>query len=244
MLERAIVVPARLGSQRFPRKLLHEVRGRPLILWTADNLRRIAPDVPLFFAVAETELKDCLEASGYQCLMTDPALPSGTDRIAMANREIAARRVINVQADEPVLQTEHLAGLFGMLDDGVDVATVATVFETEEDFRDPNKVKAVIGQDGRALYFSRSPVPYARDSGGGLPDSAYWHMGVYAYTAEVLERFLSWAPSPLEMTERLEQLRVLENGGRIGVSVTRSRTVGVDVPGDLAQLEAFLPQAG
>jgi 3-deoxy-manno-octulosonate cytidylyltransferase (CMP-KDO synthetase) len=242
MLERAIVVPARLGSQRFPRKLLHEVRGRPLILWTADNLRRIAPEVPLFFAVAETELADSLEAAGYNCLMTDPALPSGTDRIAMANREIGARRIINVQADEPVLQAEHLTGLFAMLDSGVDVATVATAFETVADFRDPNKVKAVVDKDGRALYFSRSPIPYARDSGGGLPESAYWHMGVYAYTAEVLERFLSWEPSRLEMTERLEQLRVLENGGRIGVAIARSRTVGVDVPEDLGQLEAFLPR--
>lgn len=242
MLERAIVVPARLGSQRFPRKLLHEIRGRPLILWTADNLRRIAPEIPLFFAVAESELADLLKAAGHTCFMTDPELPSGTDRIGVANREIGARRVINVQADEPVLQAEHLGGLFEMLESGADVATVATVFAEEADFRDPNKVKAVVAEDGRALYFSRAPIPYNRDGRGALPERAYWHMGVYAYSAEVLERFLSWSPSPLETTERLEQLRILENGGRIDVAIKRSRTVGVDVPEDLEQLEDFLPR--
>jgi 3-deoxy-manno-octulosonate cytidylyltransferase (CMP-KDO synthetase) len=241
MLERAIVVPARLGSQRFPKKLLHEIRGRPLILWTADNLQRIALEIPLFFAVAESELADLLTEAGHKCLMTDPDLPSGTDRIAVANREIGARQVINVQADEPVLQAEHLSGLFEMLEAGADVATVATVFDDEADFRDPNKVKAVVGMNRRALYFSRAPVPYLRDRGGALPESAYWHMGVYAYSAAVLERFLSWPPSPLETIERLEQLRVLENGGRIDVAIKQSRTVGVDVPEDLEQLEPFLP---
>lgn len=243
MIERAIVVPARLGSQRFPGKLLHEVRGRPLILWTADNILRIAPGVPLVFAVAEPELEDCLKAAGHDCLLTDPDLPSGTDRIAMANRQIRARQVINVQADEPVLQATHLSSLMKMLDAGFDVATVATPFSSDADFRDPNKVKAVINKDGQALYFSRAPVPYARDSSGRLPENAYWHMGLYAYTADVLEQFLSWEPSPLELTERLEQLRVLENGGRIGVAISASRTVGVDVPEDLEQLEAFLPIA-
>jgi 3-deoxy-manno-octulosonate cytidylyltransferase (CMP-KDO synthetase) len=240
MLECAIVVPARLGSQRFPRKLLQEVHGRPLILWTADNLQRIAPGVPLFFAVAEDELARVLEKAGHTCIMSDPDLPSGTDRIAIANREIKARQVVNVQADEPILAAEHVSQLFDVLNSGPDVATLATPFLDKADFLDPNKVKAVVAKNGRALYFSRSPVPYDRDSKGGLPKQAYWHLGLYGYSAEILERFLSWKASPLEQIEKLEQLRVLENGFQIGVGITESRTIGVDVPEDLLSLEKHL----
>ncbi|MFO7724552.1 MAG: 3-deoxy-manno-octulosonate cytidylyltransferase [Oceanipulchritudo sp.] len=240
MLETVLVVPARLGSQRFPGKLLHPVRGRPLILWTADNLARIAPDVPLFFAVAEAELETVLEEQGYSCIRTDPGLKSGTDRIAIANRQIRARRVINVQADEPVLSSGHLSQLMELMDRGMDAATLATPFEDLEAFRDPNKVKVVLSSQGEALYFSRSPVPHDRGHGGRLPGEALWHMGVYAYTDTLLESFLHWNPGRLERIEMLEQLRILENGKRIGVGVSDIRTVGVDVVDDLHRLEAFL----
>ncbi|HSH08878.1 MAG TPA: 3-deoxy-manno-octulosonate cytidylyltransferase [Oceanipulchritudo sp.] len=243
MKDCAIIVPARLGSQRFPRKLLQPVCGKPLILWTAENIGRIAPDLPLYFAVAEEELREVLDKAGYACIMTDPELPSGTDRIGAANRQIGASSVINVQADEPVLAADHIRQLLELLDTGVDMATLATPFTGLADFKDPNKVKVVTALDGRALYFSRSAIPWERDSGGGLPPRAYWHLGLYGYSREVLERFQSWAPTYLEMTEKLEQLRVLENGGRIGVGITQTRTIGIDVPEDLSKLEAALEQA-
>jgi 3-deoxy-manno-octulosonate cytidylyltransferase (CMP-KDO synthetase) len=243
MKDCAIIIPARLGSQRFPEKLLQPVCGKPLILWTAENVSRIAPAMPLYFAVAETALQAVLEEAGYACIMTDPGLPSGTDRIAAANKIVGATWVINVQADEPVLAATHIGQLTEVLGSGVDVGTLATPFASEEDFRDPNKVKAVVSPSGRALYFSRAPVPYERDSSGGLPDNAYWHLGLYGYHKDVLERFTGWKPSPLEQAEKLEQLRILENGGTIGVGITTTRTVGVDVPGDLVQLERFLKEA-
>lgn len=240
MDETALVVPARLGSQRFPGKLLHRVHGRPLILWTAENLSRIAPEMPLYFAVAEAELASVLEEEGYACIRTDPALKSGTDRIAIANKEIRARRVINVQADEPVLSASHLSQLMDLMDRGMDAATLATPFERIEDFKNPNKVKVVVSPRGEALYFSRSPIPYDRGEQGGLPRLAWWHMGVYAYTDVLLEGFLNWREGRLEAIEMLEQLRILENGRRIGVGLSETRTVGVDVADDLVQLEAFL----
>jgi 3-deoxy-manno-octulosonate cytidylyltransferase (CMP-KDO synthetase) len=243
MKDCAIIVPARLGSQRFPGKLLKSVCGQPLILWTAGNIQRIAPDFPLYFAVAEEQLKVVLETAGYRCIMTDPALPSGTDRLAVANREVGATWVINVQADEPVLDAVHIGELTRVLESGVDVATLATPFATEADFHDPNKVKVVTAANGRALYFSRSPIPYERNSQGGLPSQAFWHLGLYGYHRDVLERFMEWDPSFLEQTEKLEQLRILENGGSIGVGVTRKRTIGVDVPEDLVQLEQYLKDA-
>ena len=236
----AIIVPARLGSQRFANKLLHPVRGRPLVLWTADNIRRIAPDLPLYFAVADEPLRVELEKAGYRCIFTDPTLPSGTDRIAVANREVGAERVINVQADEPVLAADHIQQLLAVMESGFEMATLATPFSTLADFRDPNKVKVVRAADGKALYFSRAAIPFHRESGGGLPPAAFWHLGLYGYQREMLERFMAWAPSGLEQTERLEQLRVLENGGTLGVGLTATRTVGVDVPEDLEALEAFL----
>ena len=240
MSETVIIVPARLDSQRFPRKLVHPVRGRPLILWTADNLRRIAGDIPFYFAVADRELEVLLASEGYACIRTDPALPSGTDRIAAANRDIGAKRVINIQADEPVLQAVHVSKLVESLDSGMDMATLATPFERLEDFRDPNKVKVVVGKQQQALYFSRSPIPYNRRVPNLLPEGSYWHMGVYAYTAELLDAFTSWAGGCLEEMERLEQLRVLENGKSIGVGITDVRTVGIDVPEDIASLERHL----
>ncbi len=240
MKDAAIIVPARLGSQRFPRKLIQEVCGKPLICWTAENIQRIAPEIPLYFAVAEDELARLLGELGLNCIMTAPELPSGTDRLAVANREVGATWVINVQADEPVLVADHIQQLVGVLETGKDVATLATPFDSESDFKDPNKVKVVTAEDGSALYFSRAPLPYQRDTLGGLPERAYWHLGLYGYHRDTLDKFQEWRQSYLEKTEKLEQLRILENGGTIGVGITQTRTIGVDVPEDLERLTAYL----
>jgi 3-deoxy-manno-octulosonate cytidylyltransferase (CMP-KDO synthetase) len=236
----SIIIPARLGSQRFPKKLLQPVCGKPLVLWTAENVARIAPDLPLYFAVAEEELREVLEDAGYRCILTDPALPSGTDRIAAANREIGSEWVINVQADEPVLSGRHIEELVKVLQSGVDAGTLATPFPDLKSFQDPNKVKVVRTPGGNALYFSRSPIPFDRDKAGGFPSGALWHLGLYGYHRTLLERFTAWEPTYLEKIEKLEQLRIMENGGTIGVGITQTRTIGIDVPGDLLELETLL----
>jgi 3-deoxy-manno-octulosonate cytidylyltransferase (CMP-KDO synthetase) len=165
--ELAIVVPARLASTRFPRKLLHPVGGRPLILWTALRIRAVAPELPLFFAVAEEELADVLGREGFKSVLTDPALPSGTDRIAQANAQIGAKRIINVQADEPMVATSHIASLARRITSGdCDMATLGTPFASAEAFADPNRVKVVRDVTGLALYFSRAPMPHRRDTRG------------------------------------------------------------------------------
>lgn len=243
MPETVIVVPARLDSQRFPRKLLFPVAGRPLILHTADNLKRIADALPVTFAVAEPELQALLEGHGHATILTDPSLASGTDRVAAANRKIGADRVINVQADEPVISKEHLQSLVALLDQGFPVATLATPFSSTEDFHDPNKVKVVRDGHGKALYFSRSPIPHERGKSDALPKGALWHMGVYAYTADLLQTFTQWQPARLEQLEKLEQLRLLENGQAVGVGLSHTRTVGIDVPEDVEHLARFLQAA-
>ncbi|MFP4283385.1 MAG: 3-deoxy-manno-octulosonate cytidylyltransferase [Opitutales bacterium] len=242
--EAVVLVPARLASQRFPRKLLHPIRGKPLVLWTAERLAKELPGWPVVFAVGEEELATVLEGAGFRCVRTDPALPSGTDRLAAANTEIGARYVINVQADEPLVEGADVALLAELVRGEAEMATLATPFEREEDFRNSHRVKVVCAQDGRALYFSRSPIPYSRDGsalGGGR---ALLHLGLYAYRAEALARFAGLPPSPLEQIEKLEQLRALEDGFRIAVGTVARAGVGIDAPEDVPRFLALLDAAG
>lgn len=242
----AIIVPARLASQRFPGKLLHEVRGKPIILWTAERIQAVAPEFPLYFAVDDDALETCLTGAGYRAVRTRPDHPSGTDRLAEANSIVGADAVINVQGDEPLVTGEQIRALAVGLDGEAAIATLAIPFDRPEDFTNPNQVKVVRDRNGYALYFSRSPMPYARDS-AGVVDAAwlsmnrcYRHLGLYAYKASFLEAFPGLEPGFLEQTEKLEQLRAMEHGYRIHVGITDQATVGIDTPEDLVAFEAAL----
>ncbi len=153
MPKTAIIVPCRLESTRFPRKLLHQIRGRPLVLWVADRIAREAPEFPLWFAVDHELLRDCVSSAGYQAIMTDSGHASGTDRIAEANRTVRAGQVINVQADEPLITGAQIRAIAGLLDSGAAMATLATPFKRVVDFYNTNQVKVVLRRDGRAMYF-------------------------------------------------------------------------------------------
>jgi 3-deoxy-manno-octulosonate cytidylyltransferase (CMP-KDO synthetase) len=243
----SIIVPARLASTRFPRKLLHEVRGKPIIVWTAERIREVAPEFPLYFAVDDDALESCLHAAGFSVVRTRPEHPSGTDRLAEANAEIGAAAVINVQGDEPLVTGEQIRALAAGLAGGAAMSTLAIPFTSAEDFANPNQVKVVRDRAGNALYFSRAPIPFARDSGGKV-DSAwlvahqcYRHLGLYAYQADFLEAFSTLEPGFLENIEKLEQLRAMEHGYRIHVGITNQPTIGIDAPEDVAAFEACLP---
>ena len=245
-MKTAIIVPARLASQRFPEKLLHAVHGKPLILWTAERIREQAPEYPLWFAVDSQKLANVLEQEGFHTILTDPDLPCGTDRIAAANRSIGAQRVINVQADEPMVTGRQIRQLDQILTPGIDMATLGRPLGTPADYDNPNIVKMVRALDGLALYFSRSAIPHMRDTHGqfdaNLADdhSVLVHLGLYAYTQTFLERFAQLDPSPLERLEKLEMLRALENGYRIASDITQDRLVAIDVPENVAEFEAAL----
>lgn len=243
----AIIVPARLASTRFPRKLLHPIRGKPLILWVAERIRAEAPEFPLWFAVDDDALEAVVVGAGFRALRTSVHHVSGTDRIAEANRTVKAARVINVQADEPLVTGRQIRALDALLAAGFPMATLATRFTRPADFLNPNQVKAVPGADNNALYFSRSPVPYPRDlKPEGVTEAwlaanaVYRHLGLYAYEASLLEHFTSWPAGRLEQIEKLEQLRVLENGHRIGLGYTNEATIGVDTPEDAHLFEQHL----
>lgn len=238
----AIIVPARLASTRFPEKLLHPIQGKPLLLWTVERLAAVAPEIPLYVAVDSERIAEPLKKAGYSCLETDPDLPSGTDRLAVANQTVGAEYVINIQADEPLVEGSQVYQLTELIQSpGTDIATLATPFRKESEFRDPSRVKVVLGAEGRALYFSRSPIPYERDAQGVWKrGERLLHLGMYAYRADFLQAFRSMEPGVLESLERLEQLRALEAGYTIRVGITDIPTFGIDTMEDVESFARHL----
>jgi len=238
-----IIVPARLASTRFPKKLIQKVQGKPLILWTAERIKEIAPEFDLFFAVDGKELQVILEDAGFSAIQTDPDLPSGTDRIAAANLEIKAPSVINVQADEPLVERKHIDSLVtALLPDRTSMSTLAVPFTEESDFLDPNQVKVILDSQGYAIYFSRAPIPFYRDTDGIWEEkkTPLKHIGLYGYKASFLEQFCREEAGRLEKIEKLEQLRALEWGAKISVSVVSSPTIGIDSPEDFIKFETHI----
>jgi 3-deoxy-manno-octulosonate cytidylyltransferase (CMP-KDO synthetase) len=237
-----IIVPARLASVRFPRKLLQEVNGIPLIIHTARRLVDVAPEFDILFAVDGDELESVLSGNGFETIMTNPDHPSGTDRIFAANQKAQRAKVINVQADEPLVQRDHILSLAEAINrPGASMATLAVPFDNQEDFDDRNQVKVVLDRSGFALYFSRIPIPQFRES-SSFQDflvadyRPLKHLGLYGYTRDFLLKFSQTPQGKLEYIEKLEQLRALEMGENIAVSVVKSGTIGIDVPADLEKL--------
>jgi 3-deoxy-manno-octulosonate cytidylyltransferase (CMP-KDO synthetase) len=212
----------------------------------AERIARVAPDLDLWFAVDDPLLAACLQPGGFRTVMTRVDHASGTDRIAEANRTVGAEHVINVQADEPLVSSDQLGMLARLIAGPADMATLATRFTTAVDFRNSNQVKVVCDGKGRAIYFSRSPIPYPRDAGGEPGDAwvasspCFKHLGLYAYKAALLEDFAGLPVGRLEEIERLEQLRVIENGREIAVGITTDPSIGVDTPEDARKFEEHL----
>lgn len=237
-LRTVAVIPARYASTRFPGKVLAPLAGKPMIQHVYERARASMADDCLI-AADDARVVAAVEGFGGRAVMTDPALPSGTDRICAALAGMQADIVINVQGDEPLLPTSVIDELIALMKgpEQFPMATVA-VPGSREHLDDPNKVKAVVDASGRALYFSRSMIPYLRTGGTDMP--VYLHWGIYAYRRETLERFVKLPPGRLENCEKLEQLRALENGIPIQVLFSRLESVGVDTPEDLVRAERKL----
>lgn len=239
------VLPSRWASSRFPGKPLHLIAGKPLIRHVWERCRQCSQLDEVVVATDDERIAEAVRGFGGRAVMTSPEHPTGTDRIAEAVRAVpAATHVVNIQGDEPLIDPgliDELA-LVVSADDGPDMATAANPVDPgDAAVRDPNVVKVVCGLDGRALYFSRSPLPYFREAVPGLP--VLRHKGIYAYKRSFLERFVIWPPSPLERAESLEQLRALENGASIRVIVTDDASPGVDTPEQALEIERMLSQS-
>jgi 3-deoxy-manno-octulosonate cytidylyltransferase (CMP-KDO synthetase) len=232
------VIPARLDSQRLPRKLLLPLGGRPLLEHVWRRLRRCRRLDGVYIATDSPEIATCAEGFGATVLMTSRLCPSGSDRVMEALDQIKAWGAVNVQGDEPFVSAAAVDRLAESLrvSDGRTVFTLARPHRDRRLLHNPDSVKVVRAADGHALYFSRSAVPFARQGRAVY----YEHVGVYAYPRTLLKQFVSWGPSPLERSERLEQLRFLEQGIRIQVITTTHQSLSVDTAADLQRAAARL----
>lgn len=232
------VIPARLSSTRLSRKVLREIAGRPMVEWVWRAAAGSGLMDPVVVATDAEEVAAVCRERGVPVAMTSPACASGSDRVREVASSIEADIYVNIQGDEPTLTGEFFRPLLALFDrPEVDVATLAVRCPAEE-FANPNAVKVVTALDGRALYFSRATIPYDRDQTGFAGYRK--HLGIYAYRKAALERFAALAPAPLEKLERLEQLRLLENGMGLYVAEAPADTIGVDTEEDLARAEAVL----
>jgi len=231
------VIPARLASTRLPRKMLREIAGRPLIMRVYEAVRLSPLLQEVIVATDSEEILQFCRHHGLNARMTSAAHHSGTERVHEISRLVAAEIYLNVQGDEPLTRPEHIAALLDVMDDrNVQVGTLKTP-APPLDINNPSAVKVVTDAAGRALYFSRATIPYARE---GTSPAYYKHLGFYAYRKPALDRFVGLPESSLERSERLEQLRFLENGIPIHVGETPFDTVGVDTEEDLRRVEEIL----
>ncbi len=232
------MIPARLGSTRLSRKVLREIAGRPMVEWVWRAASCSGRMNPVLVATDAAEVAAVCRERGIPVTMTSADCASGSDRVREVASQVEADIYVNIQGDEPTLTGEFFAPLLDLFDrPEVAVATLAVRCPSAE-IANPNAVKVVTALDGRALYFSRSTIPFDRDQAGFAGYRK--HLGIYAYRKAALERFAALPPGWLERVERLEQLRLLENGIDIYVAEAPADTIGVDTEEDLARAEAVL----
>lgn len=239
------IIPARYRSTRLPGKALADLGGRPMVWHVAERARRARGIARVIVATDDARIRDALAGSGVEVAMTRADHPSGTDRLAEVAHGLEADVLLNVQGDLPLLDPAMVEQLAARMADepALAMGTVATPLHDEAEWRSPHVVKVVAGADGRALYFSRSPIPYDRDGERAAGAPFGWrHVGMYAYRRETLLRLAALPLSPLERRESLEQLRALEHGIAIGVVPwdDAAPLIEVDTPDDLDRARAAL----
>lgn len=240
------IIPARLGSTRLPGKVLLDRTGKPLIrhVWESASAARSLERVAI--ATDDQRVLDVCRDFGAEAVLTRADHPNGTSRLSEAAAKLGLAEsdlVVNVQGDEPEVEPAAIDAAVAAFvraevsERGASIGTVAVPFQPDEDPRDPNCVKVVLGLDGCALYFSRSLIPLDRDARGGTDAAPLRHVGLYVYRRGFLDRYLAMSPTPLERAEQLEQLRALQHGHRISVAIVAQARQGIDTP---EQYEAFV----
>ena len=233
-MKRAIVIPARIGSTRLPKKPLRKVAGKPLIRWVVEGCLKTGERVIL--ATDSDEVAKAVADTGVEIFITHSDFPSGTDRVAYVAEKECLDFVINYQGDEPFVYEEDIKKLFSHLEEGEKVVTLAV--HDPQSYEKPQDVKVVLDSKGYALYFSRSPVPFSRNQ--LRKPYPLKHVGIYAFEGKFLQEFKGWKRGTLEEIESLEQLRILEKGYKIKVLVSKHYYHGVDTEEDIACVERIL----
>ena len=235
------VIPARFASTRFPGKPLAKIDGKPMIRHVWDKAIRCKELDEVLIACDHEDIFKAAQDFKARVVMTDPGHVSGSDRIAEAVRDLKVDIVVNIQGDEPFIDPATVDALSVLLknDAKTMMGTVIKPITKDEEFQNPNVVKCVIDDEGYALYFSRSPIPYHRNNGVPTGAMNYKHLGLYAYRKDFLMQYKDWPKGVLESIEELEQLRVLEHGVRIKTTVTDYESIAVDTPQDLQKAQAW-----
>jgi 3-deoxy-manno-octulosonate cytidylyltransferase (CMP-KDO synthetase) len=237
------VIPARYGAARLPGKPLADIGGRPMIEHVCRRAAAARGVDAVVVATDDDRIAAAVRGFGGIAAMTNAAHRTGTDRIAEVAAGLPCEIVLNLQGDEPLIEAETIEAVIAplMSDPMLEMSTVCVAISDRSDHDNPNVVKVVKDRTGRALYFSRAPIPHFRsDPGSRIPDPAYKHIGLYGYRRTFLLKFATLAQTPLERTESLEQLRALEHGYRIQTVETRYDSIGVDTPEDLERVRRQL----
>ncbi|HEY1264415.1 MAG TPA: 3-deoxy-manno-octulosonate cytidylyltransferase [Terriglobales bacterium] len=231
------VIPARIASMRLPRKMLLNVGGQPLVGRVYSAVRKSPLLADVVIATDSEEILEACRKHGWKAQMTASTHKSGTERVQEISKSIAADVYVNVQGDEPLVRAEQIATLLAVMKDpATQVGTLKTP-AAAADIDNPSAVKVVTDSSGKALYFSRATIPFDRD---GAQPRYFKHLGIYGYRKAALDRFVQWPESSLERSERLEQLRFMENGVAIHVAETEFDSIGVDTADDLRRVEEIL----
>ena len=231
-----IVVPSRLGAQRFPAKVLAKLGGKPIVQWCWEAAQAAGETV---IATESPKVAEVVASFGGKAVLTPESCQSGTDRVYEAAKNTDAELIINLQGDQPFIKPETVRSVIRLLEGErtVDISTAVMLLDDEERLKNPNVVKAVMNEQGRCLYFSRSPIPYRRFE---TTLRSYEHIGIYGFKRAALEKFVKLPPSPLELTEGLEQLRAMEAGMSIAAAIVAETPVAIDTPEDLVRAESLL----
>ena len=237
------IIPARYASTRFPGKPLKLLRGLPVIAHVCAAASKVRNLSQVYVATDDERIADAVRNCGHTPIMTRSDHPCGTDRIVEALGKLAVSPdiVVNIQGDEPLIDPLAVEKAIGALENSDADWSTLVYPVSEEEAKNPNKVKVVLAADDHALYFSRAPIPYPRD---GVQARYFAHIGLYCYRREALLRFAKAEPTPLEQTEKLEQLRALENGMKIVCVKVAGAAPGIDTPEDLARTEEILKERG
>ena len=241
-MKKIAIIPSRYGSSRFPGKPLALIKGKPMIEWVVKNISKCKDIDDIYVATDDQKIFDVCESLDIKAIMTSDKHLTGTDRIGEVARKVEADLIVNIQGDEPLIKAEMVQDLYSCFDsEEVYMGTLKKKIEVEEELDNPNVVKVINDVNDYAIYFSRFCLPFERD---GKKTTHFKHIGAYGYKVWFLKQYSKMAKTPLEISESLEQLRVLENGYKIRVKETKHQTVGVDTPEQVKQVEEELRKAG
>ncbi len=240
--EAIVIIPARYASTRLPGKPLIKIDGKPLIQWVFESALQIKNANEVIIVTDDVRVERVAKSFRARVMMSPSNIKSGSERVGFAAKSIDAELIVNLQGDEPFISSETVDEAIRVLQDNpqINISTLGCPLKSEDEWGNPSAVKILVDSEMNAIYFSRSKIPFFRDSRFHPIHELLKHIGVYVFRKKFLMQFLEWKETPLEKIEKLEQLRVLEHGHKIRVVKTEKNSFGVDTPEDVAYIEALI----